>query len=160
MFTSIYNFFYPPNDIRNAISINDVIVKPEPKLLVSISKDQINTDSFFLPFMEKHNLVRHWVIFNDCGEKSIYGYPSWYGHSQKISTEMIALGCKNRIDQLFETLLNKNEKLPQLILIQTTGYYPLGIFTNVDFESSRPLVVEEAKEFIKNIDYISIANID
>ena len=73
---------------------------------------------------------------------------------------MIALGCKNRIDQLFETLLNKNEKLPHLILIQTTGYYPLGIFTNIDFESSRSITVEEAKELIKNIDYISIANID
>lgn len=84
---------------------------------------------------------------------------------------MIALGCKNRIDQLFETLLNKNEKLPYLILIQTTGYYPLGIFTNIellssfpegkgDFESSRAITVEESKELIKNIDYIAIANID
>lgn len=158
MFSSIYNFFYPSNDNIIPNKINE---KPNPKFLIDISKDQMNTDSFFLLFMGKHNLVRHFIIFNaHTEEKSIYGYPSWYGHSQKISTEMIALGCKNRIDQLFETLLNKNEKLPQLILIQTTGYYPLGIFINIDFESSRSITVEEAKELIKNIDYISIANID
>ena len=181
MFTAICNFLNPFSQEVNPQEVNPQEVNPQevnpersietsdPKLLVSINKTHINTDSFFLPFMGKHNLVRHWVIFNpDSDEKSIYSYPAWMGNSQKISTEMIALGCKNRIDQLFEKLLlskNKKGSWPELILIQTTGYYPLGIFINTELsESSRAIIFpegeEEARELIKNIDYISIANID
>lgn len=60
MFTSICNFLCS-NDNDNIVPVNEIVEKPDPKLLISISKNQMNTDSFFLPFMEKHNLVIHFV---------------------------------------------------------------------------------------------------
>lgn len=157
MFSYIKNFLYPNSNTP----IDSVVVKPDPKILIFLDKSQINTESYFLPFYGKHNLVRHFVIFNpQSEERSIYGFPAWMGHSQKVSTEMIALGCKNKIDSIMEVLLNEYKKLPEVILFQTTGYYPLGIFINVDLDSSRVITDDEAKELLKKIEFISIANID